>query len=80
MRYLLGHKRAWPRLNRNMFIDAHSKEFEGSSTEEAIEKAEKAFGVSRETLDIKIVCEEQKGLFGMSGAKRAKIKAAVKNR
>ena len=61
-----------------MIFDAQAKEFEGKSTEEAIEKAEKALGVSRETLDIKIVCEEQKGLFGMAGAKRAKIKAAVK--
>lgn len=61
-----------------MFIDAHAKEFEGSSTEEAIEKAERALGVSRETLEIKIVCEEQKGLFGMGGAKRAKIKVLPK--
>ena len=63
-----------------MIFDTQTKEFEGRSTEEAIENAEKAFGVSRETLDIKIVCEEQKGLFGMGGAKRAKIKAALKKK
>ena len=53
------------------------KEFEGATVEEAIGKAEKAMGVSRETLDIKVVCEEKKGLFGMRGAKLAKIKIKV---
>ena len=51
-----------------------AREFEGGTVEEAIKKAEAALGVSRETLDIKIVCEEKKGLFGMQGAKPAKIK------
>ena len=63
-----------------MFFDDHVKEFEGGTVEEAIEKAEKAFGVSRETLTIKVVCEEQKGLFGMRGAKLAKIKAKAISR
>lgn len=57
-----------------MFIDNNTKEFEGSSVEEAISKAEQVLGVPRETLEIKVVCEEQKGLFGMQGAKLAKIK------
>lgn len=61
-----------------MIFDANAKEFEGSSTEEAIENAEKALGVSRETMNIKIVCEEQKGLFGMGGAKMAKIKVVIR--
>lgn len=54
-----------------------TQEFEGATTEEAIEKAEKVLGVSRETLEIKVVCEEKKGLFGMRGAKLAKIKVKV---
>ena len=53
-------------------------EFEGQSTEEAIKKAEKTFGVDREKLEIKIVCEEKMGLFGMRGAKLAKIKVIKK--
>ena len=55
-------------------------EFDGSTIEEAIQKAEKAFGETRETLKIKIVCEEKKGLFGMRGAKLAKIKASIKKK
>ncbi len=57
-----------------MVFDGDVKEFEGGTIEEAILKAEKSFGVSRETLEIKVVCEEKRGLFGMRGAKLAKIK------
>ena len=32
-----------------MFVDANAQEFEGNTVEEAIDKAEKAFGVPRET-------------------------------
>ena len=53
-------------------------EFEGQTTEEAISKAEKALGVDRDRLKVKIVCEEKKGLFGMRGAKSAKIKVIKK--
>jgi predicted RNA-binding protein Jag len=61
-----------------MVFDNDTKEFEGSTVEEAIDKAEKALGVSRETLVIKVVCEEKRGLFGMRGAKLAKIKVRTK--
>jgi predicted RNA-binding protein Jag len=61
-----------------MFVDTESREFEGITVEEAIDKAEKALGVSREILDIKVVCEEKRGLFGMQGAKPAKIKVIKK--
>lgn len=54
-----------------------TKEFEGATVEEAIAKAEAALGALRETLNIKVVCEEKKGLFGMRGAKLAKIKVRV---
>ena len=60
-----------------MIFDDDIKEFEGSTVEEAICKAEKSLQVSRENLEIKVVCEEKKGLFGMRGAKLAKIKVKV---
>ena len=63
-----------------MILDGEIKEFEGASVEEAIAKAEKALGVSRETLKIKVVAEEKKGLFGMRGAKLAKIKVKLVSR
>ena len=53
-------------------------EFEGSSVEEAIKKAVVDLGVSRDAIIVKVVCEEKKGLFGMEGAKLAKIKVLMK--
>jgi len=35
--------------------------------------------VGRESVDVRVVCEEKKGLFGMAGAKPAKIKVTLKN-
>jgi spoIIIJ-associated protein len=55
-----------------------SIEVEGSTVEEAIKRALEFLKVSREDVVIKIVCEEKKGLFGMEGAKPAKIKASLK--
>ena len=55
-------------------------EVEGSTVEEAIKKAAEIFNVSREQLQVKIVCEEKKGLFGMEGAKPAKIRVALKEK
>ena len=55
-----------------------SIEVEGSSVEEAIKKAIEFLSVSREEVNIKVVCEEKKGLFGMEGAKPAKIKVSLK--
>ena len=53
-------------------------EFEGSDVEDAIQKAIDFLKVSRNELSVKVVCEEQKGLFGMNGAKSAKIKVKIK--
>ena len=55
-----------------------SFEFEGSTVEEAINKAIKDLRMSRESLDVKVVCEEKRGLFGMEGAKPAKIRVTIK--
>jgi spoIIIJ-associated protein len=55
-------------------------EFEGNTVEAAIKKAVKTLGVPRETLNIKVVCEEQRGLFGMAGVKPATIKVLIKTK
>ena len=61
-----------------MVIKSEASEFEGSTLDEAINKAVSKLGVPKSKLDIKIVCEEKRGLFGMQGAKAAKIKVTVK--
>lgn len=55
-------------------------EVEGSDVEDAIKKAMNLLKVSRDEIKVKIVCEEQKGLFGMEGAKTAKIKVTIKEK
>ena len=57
---------------------AAASEFEGNTLDEAINKAAQALGVPKNKLNIKIVCEEKRGLFGMQGAKTAKIKVTKK--
>ncbi|MCB9771522.1 MAG: Jag N-terminal domain-containing protein [Candidatus Omnitrophica bacterium] len=63
-----------------MSNNVHSEEFEGADVEEAIRKAMAHFSSSREELEIKVVREEKKGLFGMAGEKTAKIKVFLKNK
>lgn len=55
-------------------------EISGNTVKEAINIALKKLGVTRDKVDIKILSEEQKGLFGMQGAKQAKIKVALKKK
>jgi len=55
-----------------------SIEIEGQTVDEAIKKALKLFRVSREDIVVKVVSEEQRGLFGMGGSKPAKIKVTLK--
>ncbi|MDE2221675.1 MAG: Jag N-terminal domain-containing protein [Candidatus Omnitrophica bacterium] len=57
---------------------AEVNEFEGNTIDEAINKAALKLGVPKSRLNIKIVCEEKRGLFGMQGAKTAKIKVSLK--
>ena len=52
--------------------------FEGPDVESAIEKALAELKVQRDDILVKVVCEEQKGLFGMKGVKPAKIKVQYK--
>lgn len=61
-----------------MVIKSEAREFEGNTLDEAINKAVLKLGVPKNRLDIKIVCEEKLGLFGMQGAKAAKIKVTIK--
>jgi spoIIIJ-associated protein len=54
-----------------------SIEIEDSSVEEAIKKALKVLKQPRDKVKIEILSEEKKGLFGMPGAKLAKVRATV---
>ena len=53
-------------------------EVEAVTVEEAIRIALKTLKAEKNEVTIKVVKEEHKGLFGMEGAKRAKIKATLK--
>ena len=55
-----------------------SLEVEGKTVEEAIKKALEQLKVSRDQVKIEILVEEEKGLFGMPGAKLAKIRVTKK--
>jgi len=57
-----------------------SIEVEAGCVEDAINKALEQLGVSKDEVNIKIVCEEKKGLFGMDGAKPAKITVSLKSK
>jgi spoIIIJ-associated protein len=52
-------------------------EIEGITVEEAIKKALQVLKLPRNKVRIEVLAEEEKGLFGMSGAKPAKIKASA---
>ena len=55
-----------------------SIEVEAKTIKEAIEIALGKLHVTKDRVDIKILSEEHKGLFGMEGHKLAKIKATLK--
>jgi len=55
-------------------------EVEGKTTAEAVKKALRQLKVKREDVKIEVVCEEEKGLFGMEGAKMAKVKVSLVKR
>ena len=54
-----------------------SIEVEGTTVEEAIKQALKELGLSRDKVKIEVLSEGVKGLFGMPGAKPAKIRATA---
>lgn len=51
-----------------------SIEIEGRNAQEAIEKALKQLNLPRNRVRVEILTEEEKGLFGMPGAKQAKVR------
>ncbi len=55
-----------------------SVEIEAKTTNEAIRIALSKLRAKREEVDIRILREEHKGLFGMEGAELAKVKVAIK--
>lgn len=52
-------------------------EVEGKTVEEAIEKALKELKLPRKRVKIESLSEEKKGLFGMAGAKPAKVRVSA---
>ena len=52
-------------------------EVEGKSVEEAIKKALKELKLPRDKVKIEVLSEEAKGLFGMPGAKPAKVRVSL---
>jgi spoIIIJ-associated protein len=53
------------------------KEYEANTVEEAIEMALKDLGLAKDKVKIQILTEGHRGLFGMEGAKKAKIRATI---
>ena len=54
-----------------------SIEAEGKTIDEAIEKALQELKLPRNRVKIESLSEEKKGLFGMPGAKPAKVRVSV---
>jgi spoIIIJ-associated protein len=54
-----------------------SIEVEGKSVEEAIKRALKELRLPRNKVKIEVLSEEEKGLFGMPGAKPAKVRVSI---
>lgn len=54
-----------------------SIEFSGKTVEAAVRKALKELKLPREKVKIEVLSEEEKGLFGMAGAKLAKIRVSI---
>ncbi|PKN60837.1 MAG: hypothetical protein CVU53_00990 [Deltaproteobacteria bacterium HGW-Deltaproteobacteria-11] len=52
-------------------------EIEGKSIDEAIEKACRDFGVSRDKLNIEIISDGSAGFLGLMGGRKARIKACL---
>jgi spoIIIJ-associated protein len=54
-----------------------SIEVEGKTEEEAIKKALQELKLPRNKVKIQVLSEEEKGLFGMPGAKPAKVRVSI---
>lgn len=58
--------------------DKFSIEVEDKTVKGAIKKALAKLNLPRQRVKIEVLCEEEKGLFGMPGAKPAKVRASIK--
>ena len=56
-----------------------SVEIMGKTVEEAIKKALQQLQLPRNKVKIEVLSEEVKGLFGMPGAKPAKVRVSLKD-
>jgi len=54
-----------------------SVEVEGKTEAEAIKKALRILKLPRNKVKIEVVSEEERGLFGMPGAKPAKVRVTI---
>lgn len=66
----------------NTKISRHQNELtlvdiEGKTAEEAIKKALLILKASRKEVKVRILTEEQRGLFGMEGARPAKVRVTL---
>ncbi len=52
-------------------------EADGKTVQEAVKKALGELKARRNEVKIEILCEEEKGLFGMPGAKLAKVRVTL---
>lgn len=55
----------------------NSVEIEGKKVEEAIKKALQQIQLPRHKVKIEVLSEEVKGLFGMPGARPAKVRVSI---
>lgn len=55
-----------------------SVEVEGRTPQEAIKIALKQLGAKRSQVTVEILTEEDKGLFGMDGARPARVRVSLK--
>ena len=59
--------------------EERSVDAEGRTVQEAISKGLTLLGVVRSQVTIQVLAEESQGLFGMRGAKPAKVRLTVKS-
>ncbi|MCK5306458.1 MAG: Jag N-terminal domain-containing protein [Candidatus Omnitrophica bacterium] len=50
----------------------------GATVKDAIKKALKKLSVTRSQVEVKVLAEGNKGLFGMNGSRRAKVRVTLK--
>jgi spoIIIJ-associated protein len=62
-----------------MHKQTSSVEIEANTLEDAVKQALQHLKAKRDDVVVEVLREEEKGLFGMPGSKKAKIKATLKS-